>query len=118
MDFTQNHTVIPICPELLGGLGCPRDSVEQVDGIFMTKNGKDVTKDLKKQITNDYKGLNSLSFGGTKECGTQYCTKEVKDITKNVFNDCMTEFRNCLQLKYSQYNDRERQYNSRSWGTR
>lgn len=89
-----------------------------IDLIERTSNyGKDVTKDLKKQITSDYKGLNNLSFGG-KECETQYCTKEVKDITKKVFNDCMTEFRKCLQLKYSQYNDRERQYNSRSWGAR
>lgn len=50
MDYIQCHTVIPICPELLGGLGCPRDSVEQVDGIFMTKNGKDVTKEYQKGV--------------------------------------------------------------------
>ncbi len=50
MDFIQNHNVLPICPELLGGLGCPRASVEIVDGAFMTKNGKNVTEEFHKGV--------------------------------------------------------------------
>lgn len=50
IDFIEGHHVISICPELLGGLGCPRDSVEQVDGLFMTKNGKDVTNEFLKGV--------------------------------------------------------------------
>ena len=87
-----------------------------IDLIERTSNyGKDVTTDLKEQIKSDYEGLSGLPFEGKDNCGTKYCTKAVKDITKKVFNDCMTEFRTCLQLKYSQYNDRERKYNSKSW---
>lgn len=51
LDFIKGHNVIKICPELLGGLGCPRDSVEMVDGVFMTKNGKNVDTEVRSGVT-------------------------------------------------------------------
>lgn len=50
MDFIKGHNIIKICPELLGGLGCPRDSVEMVQGIYMTKNGKNVDAEFHKGV--------------------------------------------------------------------
>ena len=50
VDFIKGHNVINICPELLGGLGCPRDSVELVDGIFMTNKGKNVDAQFRKGV--------------------------------------------------------------------
>lgn len=50
MDFIKNHSIFPICPELLGGLGCPRDCVEIVYGAFMTKNGRNVTEEFQKGV--------------------------------------------------------------------
>lgn len=50
VDFIKNHNVINICPEMLGGLGCPRDSVEIVNGVILTKNGKNVDSEFRQGI--------------------------------------------------------------------
>ncbi len=34
----------------MGGLGCPRDSVEMVQGVYMTKNGKNVDAEFHKGV--------------------------------------------------------------------
>lgn len=39
-NFTKGHTVIPVCPEVLGGLPIPRSSCEIVDGVVLNKDGK------------------------------------------------------------------------------
>ena len=42
-ELLQKHTVIPICPEQLGGLSTPRPPAERRgDGVF-TREGADVT---------------------------------------------------------------------------
>ena len=38
----QGHRVIPVCPEVLGGLGVPRPCVELRDGRAVDCNGRDV----------------------------------------------------------------------------
>lgn len=40
--FIKGHTVIPICPEVLGGLPVPRTPAELVNGTAMTKDGRSV----------------------------------------------------------------------------
>lgn len=40
--FVQGHEVIPVCPEVLGGLPVPRTPAELVDGKVITKNGVSV----------------------------------------------------------------------------
>ncbi len=38
------HNLIPVCPEVLGGLGVPREPAElQPDGRVLTRAGEDVT---------------------------------------------------------------------------
>lgn len=39
VDFTQGHKVIPVCPEVLGGLPTPRCPAELVDGVVINKDG-------------------------------------------------------------------------------
>ena len=39
VDFVQGHRVIPVCPEVLGGLPIPRSPAELVDGVVMNKAG-------------------------------------------------------------------------------
>lgn len=43
LDFIEGHTVIPVCPEVAGGLPIPRIPVELKDGKAINKNGEDVT---------------------------------------------------------------------------
>ncbi|MCR5753467.1 MAG: DUF523 domain-containing protein [Acetatifactor sp.] len=42
LDFVKDKEVIPVCPEVMGGLATPRVPAEIVGGRVMTKEGKDV----------------------------------------------------------------------------
>ena len=45
----REHTLIPVCPEILGGLPTPRPPAErQADGRVLTCEGKDVTDAYRK----------------------------------------------------------------------
>ena len=47
-ELLKKHTVIPICPEIFGGLPTPRPPAErQGDGVF-TENGADVTDNYRR----------------------------------------------------------------------
>lgn len=47
IDFKE-HTLIPVCPEIYGGLSTPREASEISDGRVIDKKGKDVTEQFKK----------------------------------------------------------------------
>ena len=40
--FVEGHTVITVCPEMLGGLPAPRPCSELVDGIVRNRDGRSV----------------------------------------------------------------------------
>ena len=50
IQFIKGHEVIPVCPEVLAGLGVPRTPVEIVDGVVMTRDGVSVDKALRKAV--------------------------------------------------------------------
>ena len=50
IDFLQSHEVIPVCPEVLAGLGTPRTPIEIVQGEVKTKDGKSVDKALRQAV--------------------------------------------------------------------
>lgn len=43
-EFLKNYEVIPICPEIMGGLPTPRLPAERVGDKVLTNEGKDVTE--------------------------------------------------------------------------
>ncbi len=45
--FIENHEVIPVCPEVLGGLPTPRESAEIVNGVVSHKDGSSVDKEFR-----------------------------------------------------------------------
>ena len=47
-EFLKDYDVIPICPEIMGGLPTPRVGAEISDDKVITKDGRDVTKQFKK----------------------------------------------------------------------
>lgn len=49
VDFVKDHEVIPICPEVFGGLPTPRKPAEIVDGIVKLESGLSVDKEFKKR---------------------------------------------------------------------
>ncbi|BCJ96204.1 hypothetical protein acsn021_37730 [Anaerocolumna cellulosilytica] len=48
VKLMNKHTLIPVCPEQLGGLPTPRKPVELTDGRAVTKEGLDVTEEFQK----------------------------------------------------------------------
>ncbi|SHI72604.1 Uncharacterized conserved protein YbbK, DUF523 family [Clostridium amylolyticum] len=44
----KKHNLIPICPEVYGGLKTPRDPAEKVMDKVITKSGEDVTEQFQK----------------------------------------------------------------------
>lgn len=44
LKLRKEHHLIPICPEVYGGLATPRDSAEICNGRVMTSTGGDVTE--------------------------------------------------------------------------
>lgn len=39
ISFMRDHEVIPVCPEVRAGLGCPRVPMEIVDGVLINRDG-------------------------------------------------------------------------------
>ena len=46
-DYTKGNEVIPVCPEVLGGLSIPREPAEIVNGIVSLKDGTTVDKEFR-----------------------------------------------------------------------
>ena len=47
LDFVEGHEVIPVCPEVSGGLPTPRIPCEIVDGVVTNKNGESKDKEFR-----------------------------------------------------------------------
>jgi len=50
MEFVKDKEVIPVCPEMQAGMGCPRIPIEIVDGVLTDRNGKNVDAPMRKTI--------------------------------------------------------------------
>ena len=48
IDLKEKYNLIPICPEIMGGLPTPRMPAEIKDGRVKTENGIDVTEEYTK----------------------------------------------------------------------
>ena len=46
-EYIKGHEVVPICPEILGGLPTPRESAEIVNGIVSHQDGTSVDKEFR-----------------------------------------------------------------------
>jgi len=47
-EFLKDYEVIPICPEIMGGLPTPRIAAEQLGSRVITEDGRDVTSEFEK----------------------------------------------------------------------
>ena len=48
IKFVEGHEVIPVCPEVLGGLSIPREPAEIVDGAVRRRDGTSVDEEFRK----------------------------------------------------------------------
>ena len=47
-EFVKGHDIIPVCPEIMGGLPTPRKPSELVNGIVKHKDGSSVDAEFRK----------------------------------------------------------------------
>ena len=52
LALAENHILIPVCPEQMGGLATPRDPSERVNDKVMSCKGRDVTEQFRKGAEN------------------------------------------------------------------
>lgn len=48
--FTRGREVIPVCPEMEAGYGCPRTPIEIVDGVLYDRDGNNVDAAMRAAI--------------------------------------------------------------------
>ena len=48
VEFVKGHDIIPICPEIMGGLPTPREPSEIVNGVVKHKDGSSVDTEFRK----------------------------------------------------------------------
>lgn len=46
-DNVKGHTVVPVCPEVMGGLPTPRDPAEIIGGVVRQKSGRSVDEEFR-----------------------------------------------------------------------
>lgn len=61
--FVEGHEVLPICPEMLAGLGCPRPPVEIVKGEVMDRGGNSVDAPLRRAVARAVEELRGEEIG-------------------------------------------------------
>lgn len=49
-EFVRGREVIPVCPEVLAGLGIPRTPIEIRDGVVVDQNGKVVDDAIRSAV--------------------------------------------------------------------
>lgn len=62
-EFVKGHDVIPVCPEVMGGLPTPREPSEIINGKVMHKDGSSVDAEFRKGA--------QLSLKKVKDAGTE-----------------------------------------------
>ncbi len=48
VEFVKGHDIIPICPEIMGGLPTPREPSEIINGVVKHKDGASVDTEFRK----------------------------------------------------------------------
>ena len=58
-EFVRGKEILPICPELMAGMGCPRTPIEIVDGVLMDRDGKNVDTAMREAVEMAMKQISS-----------------------------------------------------------
>ena len=49
-EFIKDKEVLPICPEMMAGMGCPRTPIEIANGVLMDRNGNNVDAAMREAV--------------------------------------------------------------------
>lgn len=95
-------------------LKCYEENLNAV--INSSRNGNDVSTDLKRQLAHDFENLAGITFSGNSACKDLVDVKcynktadgTTKMMSKKDFNTCLNKMRTCLQNQYRAYNESQR----------
>ena len=49
-EYVKDKGVLPVCPEMMAGMGCPRTPIEIVNGVLMDCNGNNVDAAMRRAV--------------------------------------------------------------------
>ncbi len=49
-EFVKDEEVLPVCPEMRAGFGCPRTPMELVDGVLTNRGGENLDAPMRKAV--------------------------------------------------------------------
>jgi len=50
VEFVKEKNTLPICPEMMAGMRCPRIPIEIVNGVLMDRNGNNVDAVMREAV--------------------------------------------------------------------
>ena len=62
LDYIEGHEVIPICPEVAGGMPVPRVPVELKDNKAINRDGEDVTVFFRRGVEQEMKKMQDIDL--------------------------------------------------------
>ena len=62
LDYIEGHEVIPVCPEVTGGMPTPRVPVELKDSKAINRDGEDVTEFFQRGVEKTMKKLDGQNI--------------------------------------------------------
>ena len=86
-DFARGHQVVPVCPEVLGGLPKPRCPAEIVQGVVTNKEGINVDREFRAGAA---KALAIAKENGVEPCHPAIPQSQLRregNLRRNVFRD-------------------------------
>ena len=50
LEYVRGREVLPLCPEMMAGMGCPRTPIEIVDGVLTDRDGNNVDDAVREAV--------------------------------------------------------------------
>ena len=50
VEFVKDKDVLPVCPEMMAGMGCPRTPIEIEDGVLIDRDGNNVDAAMREAV--------------------------------------------------------------------
>ena len=83
LDYIVGHEVIPVCPEVTGGLPVPRVPVELKNGRAINRNGEDVTDFFLKGVEKEMAKMQDIDLAILQPRSPSCGCKQIYDGTFN-----------------------------------
>ena len=99
LDYIEGHEVIPICPEVAGGMSVPRVPVELKGNKAINRDGEDVTAFFRRGVEQEMKKMQDIDLAILQPRSPSCGCKQIYDGTftktliegKGVFAQALAE---------------------------